>query len=228
MAQVKPILTLAAGAALAMLLLSGAAQVAGVGLLVREEAAEPGTAEAPPDAQGPSPEGQAAEPADAEPDGPALVGAATRTAAGAEREAVMAVAIEDGEATAYVCDGAELEMWLHGTAEGGELELTGPGGTRLAGSYDSEEAAGGIATSDGDWEFGLSRLGEAEAGLYRAEESLAEGELVVGWIVEDDGGQTGVASLDGAPLPAPPLDVETREAVFQGVELEADRIGADS
>jgi hypothetical protein len=50
---------------------------------------------------------------------------AGRTAA---KEATVAIAVKDGTAIAYVCDGRKVEAWLSGILNDDRLALAGPGG----------------------------------------------------------------------------------------------------
>ena len=50
-------------------------------------------------------------------------------------KATIAIAVKDGKAVAYLCDGKKTEAWLRGTAVDGELALSGPDEATLSGSY---------------------------------------------------------------------------------------------
>ena len=43
----------------------------------------------------------------------------------------IAIAVKDGKAIAYVCDGKKIEAWLDGTLQGDTLALTGKGGASV-------------------------------------------------------------------------------------------------
>jgi len=49
-------------------------------------------------------------------------------------QASIAIAVADGHAVAYLCDGQRAEAWLQGTANDGKLNLAGTGGASLTGT----------------------------------------------------------------------------------------------
>jgi hypothetical protein len=114
-------------------------------------------------------------------------------------ELFIAVALDDGAdgqtARVYLCDGAEVSIWLRG-----DVEPEQP--TRLGGFEDgahvefvvTDEAVHGEVTLAGQ---GGPRYFEAvaatgDAGLYRAEETIDGTEYVGGWIALADGRQQGL------------------------------------
>ncbi|MGF1652797.1 MAG: hypothetical protein ACFCUP_05705 [Actinomycetales bacterium] len=60
---------------------------------------------------------------------------------------------DGGDAVAYVCDGEDVEIWLRGTATDGVLELTGPSGARISGTYLEQGTTGVLTTSGYQWTF---------------------------------------------------------------------------
>ena len=81
-------------------------------------------AAAPPAAAAPAPSAAAAEPGPASAPAPAAAPAVTQkayTGRTAGNEATVAVAVNDGKATAYVCDGKNIEAWLSGSLDGDRL-----------------------------------------------------------------------------------------------------------
>lgn len=238
MAHLKPIITLAIGAVLAVSLLSWLAHTAEASWLVlaadatdpekadpAEQEGDAGDTEGAPGEDEPEDEYAEDDSAEEQP-GPAMAGTAEGLS-DTGREVVMAIAIHDGKAETYICDGAELEMWLSGDAHDGQLDLTGPDDARITGNYDEAEAVGNLTAGDSDVDFSLPWLTEADSGLYRAQETVDGGDLVIGWIVRDDGSVIGTASLDGAVQAAPELDVDTRTTVFDGTEISAGRLGTN-
>src|SRR4051812_14089984 len=73
----------------------------------------------------PAAPGQAAPPA-AAPAANAFPTEAAYAGRTAGNEATIAIAVKDGKAVAYLCDGKQVEAWLQGTATGAALSLTGP------------------------------------------------------------------------------------------------------
>ncbi|OLT09506.1 hypothetical protein BJF78_30575 [Pseudonocardia sp. CNS-139] len=123
-------------------------------------------------------------------------------------EVTVAIAVEDGRAVGYVCDGDAIESWFEGTLEGDRLNLQGGDGSTLTGTT-TEAAAHGTVTIDGE-ELPFSAAGaEGPAGLYEGNASVRGVVTRVGWIVTNDGAVTGVATRDGRRGPAPALDPAT-------------------
>src|SRR4051794_17649445 len=56
--------------------------------------------------------------------------------------ASIAIAVNEGVAVAYLCDGKKAEAWLQGTAADGRLVLTGKGGASLTGAFGNGKATG--------------------------------------------------------------------------------------
>jgi serine/threonine-protein kinase len=138
----------------------------------------------------------------------------------------LAIATKNGSAIAYLCDGKRLEAWLHGTAAGGKLSLTGKQAS-LTGTYDTATktatAAGSVTAGGKTWKFTM-RAVTAPSGLYRATATVRNAQLVGGWIVLGDGRQVGIVSIDGVPAGAPPLDITARTATVDGAPVSAEPI----
>jgi serine/threonine-protein kinase len=138
--------------------------------------------------------------------------------------ASVAVIVTGDQATAYVCDGATAEAWLHGTASGGYLRLAGDGG-ELTARYDRDRAAGRTSLAGRSWSFTIERVDPPE-GLYRFADTIAGGaEVAGGWIVLPDGSQVGVLTVGGARQPAPALDPATGKVTVAGSAVTAERQG---
>jgi len=126
------------------------------------------------------------------------------TARSAGNEVTVAIAVKDGKAVAYACDGKKIEAWLEGTLTGGDLTLQGK--TSSITATTDEKATFGTITVDGkEWPFSAKGVA-APAGLYEGRGTVAKVATRVGWIVEDNGNVTGVTSANGTREPAPPLD----------------------
>jgi hypothetical protein len=211
-----PLLTLLAGvlAALVAGTLSVRANSSGDETDVTAVATPPPTStSAPPAAQSSPPESSSA-PAQTAGNVPQRANFAGRTAG---REATVAIAIRDGGAIAYVCDGRRAEAWLLGTADAGALRLSGESKAtgRLTASYSKKKATGTVWLANKKWSFTVP-LVRAPQGLYRADATVGGVRFKGGWIVLPDG-QTGVATgADGAAAPAPRLDPATGSATIDG------------
>jgi serine/threonine-protein kinase len=138
----------------------------------------------------------------------------------------LAIATKNGSAIAYLCDGKRLEAWLHGTAAGGKLALTGNQAS-LTGTYDTATktatAAGSVTAGGKTWKFTI-RAVTAPSGLYRATATVRNAKLVGGWIVLPDGRQVGIVSIDGVPAGAPALDITARTATVEGTPVSAEPV----
>jgi len=176
-----------------------------------------GQATAPADPAAP---GQAAGPAPAAaPEAgafPAEVAYAGRTAG---NEATIAIAVKDGKAVAYLCDGKQAEAWLQGTATGTALSLTGPDGAKLDGNLDNGAVFGRATAKGKEWAFSAATA-KSPAGAYKGQVSVAGVTKRIGWTVLQDGTKTGLVSSDGRLSPAPDLDPVTRTATLDGVPVQ--------
>jgi len=147
--------------------------------------------------------------ADAPAAGPAVVEKAY-TGRSAGDEVTVAVAVKDGKAVAYVCDGENVEAWLEGTLTGETLALSGRTGT-VTGTLDDKAAFGTVVVGGAEWPFSAQGVA-APAGLYEGRGLLGGVAARVGWIVEDDGTVTGVLTAGGESSRAPALDPDAPEA----------------
>lgn len=139
------------------------------------------------------------------------------------RAASIAIAVRDGGAIAYVCDGRRIEAWLLGAATDGKLILSGSGSASLTGTFDRDSAEGTVRAGGKSWTFDIA-VAKKPSGLYRSTADIRNARVVTGWIVLPDGEQVGIANSDGTPAPAPPLDVTDGSATINGVEVTADTI----
>jgi hypothetical protein len=139
------------------------------------------------------------------------------TAGGA---ASIAIAVHNGAAIAYLCDGRRVEAWLQGAATNDVLALTGAKDASLTGSITATRATGVIIAGGKQWTFDVSAV-RAPSGLYRAAADVTGAKVVGGWIVLPDGSQVGIVTINETPAPAPPLDTSTRGAVVNGQPLTA-------
>lgn len=139
----------------------------------------------------------------------------------ATRRISVAVAVRDGKAAAYVCDGKSLESWLTGTVSGTTASL----------SADSERL---VAELDAGWldvtgtvrgraVHVRAKLGSEPAGLYRL--SRTDG-TTIGWIVQPDGSQVGLETQNGRVAAAPVL-VPGQPVTVQGEAAYPKEVSGD-
>lgn len=137
------------------------------------------------------------------------------------RVAAIAIAVRNGQAIAYVCDGAKLEAWLQGPAGDGQLALTGKNGATVTGTHDGTTATGTAVVGGRTFTFTVKMV-QAPAGLYRIADKVANAAVNGGWIVAD-GEQTGTLTVNGVTTAAPPLNTETGETTVNGVVIRPNR-----
>ncbi len=233
-----PVITLLAVAALAIVLVglnvTTTRQTASV-----PPAVEAVTAQAPASALQPPPpaEAEQAAPADAEQAAPAEDEQATYAGRTSGNEATIAIAVRDGQAAAYVCDGRRVEAWLQGTLEDGRLAVQGSGdnGDNKASGTVEGDAIFGIVWVDGkQWPYS-AQLASPPAGLYQSSATVDGVLNRIGWIVLQDGSQTGIrSSRNGIPAPAPLLDPEALDSgapggvIVDGVRVDPERVAGDT
>jgi hypothetical protein len=141
-------------------------------------------------------------------------------------DAAVAVSVHGNHAVAYVCDGHKVGQWFNGTAKAGTLNLTGSNGARLTVSYRDSGAAGYVTADGQHYAFSAPALHGHRYGLYQSTSVVHGTKIKVGWIELPYGTPVGaVQYLTGgaAPLvtPAPPLDLATGTAQYDGVILVA-------
>jgi hypothetical protein len=146
------------------------------------------------------------------------------------REASVAIAVKDGRAVAYVCDGKAMEAWLEGTLRGDQLTLESKdGSTTIKGTADGSSSTGTVKTN-GEQEWSYTAEGvDAPAGLYEGRADVRGVATRVGWVVTGDGEVTGVASAAGERRPAPTLDPASPGGVtIDGVPVEVTALDGGS
>jgi hypothetical protein len=131
----------------------------------------------------------------------------------------VAVAVKDGRASGYVCDGEAVESWLEGTLQGDQLRLEGRDGTTINATMTPDSTYGTVTFNDEELPFSAAAV-EGDAGLFEGNASVRGVATRVGWIVTNDGEVTGVANFAGQRGPAPELDPADPHAVeFNGVPM---------
>jgi hypothetical protein len=114
----------------------------------------------------------------------------------------IAVAVKGEDSSAYLCDGANVETWLKGTAKDGKVDLASKdGGSTLTAGLQGDQLAGMVMIGGQAHNFTIVVAGPP-AGLYRGQ----NGETTVGWIILQDGTQVGVAKTGSKTGPAPMLN----------------------
>jgi hypothetical protein len=182
----------------------------GAGLLVANMLSNPANqttaAPAPSAAAAAAPgEPAAAEPAPVEPAPaePAVVEKAY-TGRSAGNEVTVAIAVKNGKAVAYACDGKKIEAWLEGTLTGDSLSLSGKTSSITA-TLDDKASFGTVTVDGKEWPFSAKGVA-SPAGLYEGRGNVDGVAARVGWIVQEDGSVTGVENVGGSPKPAAALD----------------------
>jgi hypothetical protein len=182
----------------------------GAGLLVANMLSNPANqttaAPAPSAAAAAAPgEPAAAEPAPAEPAPvePVVVEKAY-TGRSAGNEVTVAIAVKNGKAVAYACDGKKIEAWLEGTLTGDSLSLSGKTSSITA-TLDDKASFGTVTVDGKEWPFSAKGVA-SPAGLYEGRGNVDGVAARVGWIVQEDGSVTGVENAGGSPKPAAALD----------------------
>ncbi|MGH3915860.1 MAG: hypothetical protein ACRDTC_20995 [Pseudonocardiaceae bacterium] len=120
-------------------------------------------------------------------------------------EATIAIVVRGDEASAYICDGEQVESWLEGTITDGALTLQGGDDARADGSVQGDAVFGTLWVQGKQWPYAAQRA-ERPAGLYQGEGTVDGAPARIGWIVLQDGSQVGIADIGGVARPAPALD----------------------
>jgi hypothetical protein len=141
----------------------------------------------------------------AAPAAPAVAKAAY-TGRSAGNEVTVALAVKDGKAVAYVCDGKKVEAWFDGTLTGADLQLSGAGGKPgITGTVTDAATLGTVTVGGKELPFAAEHVA-TPAGLYEGRAAVRGVLTRIGWIVGEDGKVTGVADAGGTRRPAPALN----------------------
>ncbi|MDT7728564.1 MAG: hypothetical protein QOI21_5140 [Actinomycetota bacterium] len=117
----------------------------------------------------------------------------------------LAVAVDNGRAAAYLCDGKKIEAWLQGTASEGKVSLTGSRGAGVTGTMNDRTMDGTVSVGGEPRPFSLA-VASPPAGVYQARTTINGVAARIGWVVLPDGSQVGVSTSNRAVAPAPRLD----------------------
>lgn len=160
-------------------------------------------------------------PAPPKPEFPAEVVFAGRAA---DSRMAIAVAVKGDEAAAYLCDGANVESWLKGTAIDGTVDLKSKdGATTLTGELTGENLNGTIMIAGQPLQFSIAPA-QAPAGLYRGEGDMT----TLGWILLPDGTQVGIARSASGTAPAPALDPAKGAVTVRGERIGAEKVSGET
>lgn len=142
-------------------------------------------------------------------------------------EVTVAVAVKDGRAVAYVCNGKQIEAWLEGTLQGDRLALQGDDGG-LTGTVTAGAALGSVTVGSTQWPFS-AKVVQAPEGLYEGRANIDGVANRIGWIVIE-GKQVGLRDAGGELVAAPPLDpTDLRGVSVDGVGFAVRAVtGADA
>jgi hypothetical protein len=202
-----------------LITLGAVAALGGGLLLVNAAGAPPGPA---PDPAAAATVAAAAAPAPQAPPAPVAPAVAEAAFAGrsAGDEVTVAIAVQDGRAVGYVCDGEEVEAWLEGTLTGEELRLTGADdATALTATVTGTAVLGAVSVDGRERPFAAQGVA-APAGLYEGRADVRGVATRIGWIVDGEGEVTGVANAGGQRRPAPDLDPTDPDVTIGGVPVE--------
>jgi hypothetical protein len=141
----------------------------------------------------------------------------------AGNEATIAIAVKDGKAVAYLCDGERIEAWLEGTVDGFTLSMHGPDGATVTGDVSEGAVFGEATVQDRRWPYSAA-LATPPAGTYRGRVSVAGVQKRIGWNVLPDGSVTGIVSDANGMARAPLLDPAARTASLDGVPVEVELV----
>ena len=167
-----------------------------------------------------------AEPAPAETAAAPAVAEKAYTGRSAGNEVTVAIAVKDGKAVAYVCDGRKVEAWMEGTLAGEQLTLQGKSSS-LSATVTDKATLGSVTVNGVEWPFAAKGV-QAPAGLYQGRGVLKGVAARVGWIVEENGNVTGLAVVGNGIAPAPVIDPNAPAAVtVDGVVMTVDPVGGD-
>jgi hypothetical protein len=155
---------------------------------------------------------------------PAFPAEAVFAGRAADSPMAIAIAVKGDEAAAYLCDGANVESWLKGTAADGAVDLKSKdGATTLTGELTGENLNGTIMVAGQPLQFSIAPA-QAPAGLYRGEGDTT----TLGWIILPDGSQVGIARSASGTAPAPPLDPAKGAVTVRGERVGAEKVSGET
>jgi hypothetical protein len=136
----------------------------------------------------------------------------------------VAIAVKGKDASAYLCDGHNVESWLMGTAENGTVDLASKDGANtLTAALQGDKLAGSISVAGEAHDFTVG-IAPPPAGLYRGQ----NGETTVGWIILSNGQQVGIAKTPAGESSAPALKPEQGGATVNGKFVPAKKVTGET
>jgi hypothetical protein len=136
-------------------------------------------------------------------------------------QVTLAVVTQGAAATAYVCNGRNIEAWLQGSVNGNQVSMAGHNGASLSGTL-SGLAMFGTVTAGAGLSFPFSAaLSPHPAGVYQARIAVNGLATRIGWAVLPDGTQLGVVVAGTAKSPAPPLNLRDGSFTLDGTGFKA-------
>ncbi|MFC5831649.1 hypothetical protein [Nonomuraea insulae] len=203
MSRLGPVITLAAGAVLAVGL--------GVASITATPAAEQTAASTAADAPPAEESSAAASPSPTRTE-PKKIAKADYGGRVKGNGALIAISIRNGKAVGYFCDG-KSEAWFKGSESEGEVQLKGVAnaGSKITAELGGGRAKGEVSVAGGKWDF-VAPTVVKPSGLYRATAIVRGAKFRAGWImIKDTDGrsyQVGLAESNGEPRGIPQLDSE--------------------
>jgi len=131
----------------------------------------------------------------------------------------VAVAVLNGRAAAYICDGRRIEAWMKGAVDGErDLAVSGQQSALKAELRTSgpDRLVGQVQAKGRTWSFEIG-VAKKPAGLYRARGA----KTTIGWIVLPDGSQVGLQTDGDGTSRAPELDLDRPTVSADGEQVKA-------
>jgi hypothetical protein len=136
----------------------------------------------------------------------------------------IAVVVKGAEAAGYLCDGANVESWLRGTAQAGKLDLASKDqSSHLVAGLEGKNITGTVTFGGKDLPFTIG-VAPPPTGLYRGK----GGDTTIGWIVLPDGTQVGISTSGARSAPAPRLDPAMGAVTLNGTRIAAAKVAGDT
>ncbi|GGS65170.1 hypothetical protein GCM10010156_25130 [Planobispora rosea] len=130
---------------------------------------------------------------------------------------LIAISIRNGKAIGYFCDG-KVEAWLKGRAADGRVTLSGPGKASVVADLGGGKAAGTLEFGAKEWDFTAPTV-KKPSGLYRASAIVRGAQVRAGWIYLPDGSRVGLTVVDDQPVESE-IPEPGENATVDGVEVD--------
>jgi hypothetical protein len=147
-------------------------------------------------------------------------------------EGLVALVVHDSFAIAYFCNGSTQQAWLKGTPHDGKLSMTGLNHASLTVNYALGHARGTVVVDGIAHIFSITAVHKPD-GLFQSIAVVRGATIKAGWIVLANGQQVGslepnANSADPSAVAAPPLDISSLTAQYDGTTLVATPIDAET